>query len=100
MDETIIALAPTIYLGIEIQLTIIKDAENSYINSVNIIYKKKIIKKIKLYDVPKKYTPENVDSITSSYFNKILGTSRTSAQEVNKDAKKRAASDLMSEFNI
>jgi hypothetical protein len=100
MGETIIALAPSVYSGINIQSILIKQGKNSYIKSVNIIYKKRIIKKIKLYGVRKRYSHENVDAIASSYFNKILESINTTKQEVNKEAKKRAASDLMNEFNI
>ncbi|WP_027137215.1 hypothetical protein [Gaetbulibacter saemankumensis] len=100
MDKTIIALTPRVYSGIDIQLTIIQRGEKSYINSVNIIYKEKIINKIKLNGVLKENTPENVDSITSSYFNKVLEISRVSIKEVNKEAKKRVASDLMNKFKL
>jgi len=100
MKEITIALIPKVYSDINIQLTLNQLDNNSYINSVNIIYKKKIIKKIKITGPRRKYTLENVESITSSFFNNLLMSSKASEQEVNKQAKKRASSNLMNEFNI
>ncbi|WP_166386820.1 hypothetical protein [Polaribacter sp. 11A2H] len=100
MDETIIALAPSVYSDIQIQLTLFQQGEKSYINSVNIIFKKKIIKKIKLNGALKENIPENVDSIISSFFSRKLKTFSGSGSSIKKEDKKRASSDLMNKYNI
>lgn len=100
MEETIIALAPRMYSNIETQLTLIQQGKKSYINSVNIIYKKKIIQKIKSKGALKENTPENFESIISSFFKSRLKASKPTGSVLKKDAKKRAASEFMNEFNI
>lgn len=99
MESTLIALNPSVYQGIEIQVSIFKQGEKCYINSVNIIYQKKIIKKKRFYKVKKKYTQENVESIITSYFNQILEYPKKSKKKVNMEDKRRVASEIMNDFN-
>lgn len=98
--ETIVALLPKVYSDIEIQLTLIYKGKNSYINTVNIIYKKKIIQKIKPTNRLSENTPQNIDSIINSFFSSKLNTSKFNGSSIKKNAKERAASDLMKKFNI
>lgn len=98
--ETILALLPRVYSDIEIQLILIHKGKDSYISSVNIIYKKKIIQKIKPKYKLTGYTPENIDSIVSSFFNGKLNISKSSGKIIKKNAKERAASNLMKDFKI
>ncbi len=98
--ETLVALLPKVYSDIEIQLILIHKSKKSCISSVNIIYKKKIIQKIKPKYKLAGYTPENIEAIVSSFFNSKLNISKSNEKIIKNNAKERAASNLMKDFNI
>ena len=66
--NNIIALTPVKFNLIEIQTTLFLENKKIYLNSVNIIFDKKIIKKIKLKDELLLNNENNITQITRKYF--------------------------------
>ena len=96
--NNIIALTPVKFNLIEIQTTLFLENKKIYLNSVNIIFDKKIIKKIKLKDELLLNNENNITQITRKYFfDKLNSKKRT---KFNKEKKKKAVSNLMEELNL
>ena len=98
MKETIIALKPTAFTSIQIQTSIFQRNNDSYINSVNILFDNKIIKKIKVENKLIENTSENIENISREYF--ISKLKPTIKHTVNKKAKQKAAANLMDDLNL
>jgi hypothetical protein len=95
--NNIIALNPTSCSLIQIQTTLVQRNKIIYLNTVNILFENKIIKKINIKDRLLKNNKENIDQITRDYFSSKL-KSRKKEVSINKEKKNKAASSIMEEF--
>jgi len=66
--NNIIALTPVRFNLIEIQTTIYIKEEKTYLNSINIIFENRIIKKIKVRNEFMLKNEKNINEITRKYF--------------------------------
>ena len=96
--NNIIALTPVRFNLIEIQTTIYIKEEKTYLNSVNIIFENRIIKKIKVRNEFMLKNEKNINEITRKYFLDTLCIKK--GGNYNKGKRKKAASNLMDELNL
>jgi|TARA_B110000908_G_C10228545_1_gene439321 hypothetical protein len=96
--NNIIALTPVRLNLIEIQTTLFIEEEKTYLNSVNIIFESRIIKKIKIRDEFILNNEKNINEITRKYFLDTLCIKKR--KNYNKGKRKKAASNLMDELNL
>ena len=96
--NNIIALTPVRLNLIEIQTTLFIEEEKTYLNSVNIIFENRIIKKIKIRDEFMLKNEKNINEITRKYFLDTLCIKKR--KNYNKGKRKKAASNLMDELNL
>ena len=96
--NNIIALTPVRLNLIEIQTTLFIEEEKTYLNSVNIIFESKIIKKIKIRDEFILNNEKNLNKITRKYFLDTLCIKKR--KNYNKGKRKKAASNLMDELKL
>ena len=96
--NNIIALTPIQFDLIKIQTTLILGNDKTYLNTVNIIFDKMIIKKIRVKEKQLLNNQDNINLITRKYFyDKLQPIKKTN---INKKKKNKAISNLMEELNI
>lgn len=96
--NNIIALTPIQFDLIKIQTTLILGNDKTYLNTVNIIFDKMIIKKIIVKEKQLLNNQDNINLITRKYFyDKLQPIKKTN---INKKKKNKAISNLMEELNI
>ena len=96
--NNIIALTPVRLNLIEIQTTLFIEKEKTYLNSVNIIFERRIIKKIKIRDEFILNNEKNINEITRKYFLDTLCIKKS--KNYKKGKRKKAVSNLMDELNL
>ena len=96
--NNIIALTPIQFDLIKIQTTLILGNDKTYLNTVNIIFDKMIIKKIRVKEKQLLNNQDNINLITRKYFyDKLQPIKKTN---INKKKKNKAISNLIEELNI
>ena len=96
--NNIISLTPIQFDLIKIQTTLILGNDKTYLNTVNIIFDKMIIKKIRVKEKQLLNNQDNINLITRKYFyDKLKPIKKIN---INKKKKNKAISNLMEELNI
>ena len=76
MTHSIIALQPASLDNLEYQVTLILKERKSYLNSINILFNNKIIKKINKSDELMVYSEKNVNKVLDEYFSQLFSTQK------------------------
>ena len=99
MEEIFIALVPTAFSRIQIQTSVFMKEGKTYVNTVNIIYEGRILKKIKQED-RKELKYLDPDKIASDYILNKLKNENLKSKSRTTTNKKNAANAIMNEFKL
>jgi hypothetical protein len=101
MEEMYIALPQIMYSGLAYQVTIKRINETYILNSVNILLDDKILIKIKEQDTQISFEISNAKDIATDFMSRRIKSYKPKKNTVTKkEAKQRAAENLMKQFNL
>lgn len=94
--------APKILLkDLSYQVTIRKEGEMNFLNTVNILSAKKILLKIKEGDTKIDFKIENAEDIAMEFISRRIKSYKPKKKKpITKEAKHKAAENLMKQFNL